>query len=73
MTIREQFTVPKRFNTVAMALMAIGILAIIGLYVTHGSKSDEHEQARFLGQPAAKQRLLLLVVNAAMFLFVPLH
>ncbi len=67
MTIREQFTVPKRFNTVAMALMAIGVLAIIGLYVTHGSKSDHHEQARFWASLLQNSVFFLLVVNASMF------
>lgn len=67
MTIREQFTVPKRFNTVAMFLMAIGVLAIIGLYVTHGSKSDQHEQARFWASLLQNSVFFLLVVNASMF------
>lgn len=67
MTIREQFTVPKRFNMIAMALMAIGILAIIGLYVTHGSKSDPHESARFWASLLQNSVFFLLVVNAAMF------
>ena len=34
-TIREKFVVPKRYNTIAYALMAIGVIAIIALYITH--------------------------------------
>jgi hypothetical protein len=67
MVIREKFTVPKRFNTVAITLMVIGLLAIIGLYATHGSKSDPHAQARFWGSLLQNSVYFLLVVNAAMF------
>ncbi|MBK5271630.1 MAG: quinol:cytochrome C oxidoreductase [Bacteroidia bacterium] len=67
MVIQEKFIVTKRYNTVAMVLMAIGLLAIIGLYVTHGSKSDPHEQARFWGSLLQNSVYFLLVVNAAMF------
>ena len=43
MSIRENFLVPKRYNTVAFVLMAIGLVAIIALYIaTHGGKHDDH-------------------------------
>ena len=67
MTIREQFIVPKRYNTISIALMVIGILAILGLYITHGSKGDVHKQARFWGSLLQNSVYFLLVVNAAMF------
>jgi hypothetical protein len=67
MSIREQFIVPKRYNTISMALMAIGVLAIIALYITHGSKNDAHEQARFWSSLLQNSVYFLLVVNAAMF------
>ena len=72
MTIREQFTVPKKFNTVAMALMAVGILAIIGLYVTthSGGGTAEEKQirdARFWASLLQNSVFFLLVVNASMF------
>lgn len=47
--------------------MAIGLLAIVGLYITQGSKSDEHAQARFWGSLLQNSVYFLLVVNAAMF------
>lgn len=67
MSIRENFVVPKRYNTIAFALMAVGILAIIGLYVTSGSKDDPKEQARFWASLLQNSVFFLLVVNASMF------
>ena len=67
MVIRENYIVPKRYNTIAVTLIVIGLLAIIGLYITQGSKSDPHEQARFWGSLLQNSVYFLLVVNAAMF------
>ncbi len=67
MSIREKFIVTKRYNTIAMMLIVIGALAIIGLYITHGSKSDPRQQARFWGSLLQNSVYFLLVVNAAMF------
>ncbi len=67
MTIRENFTVPKRYNTVAYALMLLGVLAIVGLYITKGSKDDAASQARFWASLLQNSVYFLLVVNAAMF------
>jgi hypothetical protein len=65
--IREQFVVPKRYNTIAYALMAIGLVAIIALYITNGSSSDAHKQARFWASLLQNSVYFLLVCNAAMF------
>ncbi len=72
MTLREKFEVPKRYNTVAMALMALGILAIVGLYITtHGGGGTAAEKklhdARFWASLLQNSVFFLLVVNAAMF------
>src|SRR5258705_12692514 len=67
MTIREQFIIPKRYNNISIALMAIGILAIIALYIADGSKTDPHEQARFWGSLLQNSVYFLLLTNAAMF------
>lgn len=67
MSIRENFEVPKRYNLIAFALMAVGILAIIGLWVTSGSKSDPRESARFWASLLQNSVFFLLVVNASMF------
>ena len=67
MSIREKFIVPNRYRNISIALMAIGILAISGLYIMHGSKSDPTEQARFWAALLHNSVYFLLVVNAAMF------
>ena len=67
MTIREQFVIPKRYNNIAIALMGLGVIAIIALFITHGSKSDHHVQARFWASLLQNSIYFLLVVNAAMF------
>jgi len=67
MSIREKFIVPKRYNSIAIALMVLGLLAIVGLYVTHGAKSDVHKQARFWASLLQNSVYFLLIVNAAMF------
>lgn len=67
MAIREQFLIPKRYNTTAMVLMAIGIISVIILFVTHGSSGDDHERARFWASLLQNSVYFLLVVNAAMF------
>lgn len=67
MTIREQFVISKRYNLIAMVCMAIGVLAIILLFITHGSSNDPHKQARFWGSLLQNSVYFLLVTNAAMF------
>jgi hypothetical protein len=67
MAIREQFLIPKRYNTIAMALMAIGLISVIILFITHGASGDEHERARFWGSLLQNSVYFLLTVNAAMF------
>jgi hypothetical protein len=72
MTIREKFEIPQRFKTWSFALMAIGIVSIILLYITHGAKAGSdpeavHERARFWSSLLQNSVFFLLVVNAAMF------
>ena len=67
MLIREKFIMPNRYRNISIALMAFGILSIIGLYITHGSKSDPTEQARFWAALLHNSVYFLLVANAAMF------
>ena len=72
MAIKEQFVVPKKYNTFSLALMAIGLLSIIILYITNGSKSDELVQARFWASLLQNSVYFLLVVNAALFfIYIP--
>ncbi len=72
MTIREKFEIPQRYKMWSYALMAIGIISIILLYITHGAKAGSdpeavHERARFWGSLLQNSVFFLLVVNAAMF------
>jgi len=67
MSIKEQFIMPKRYKNISLALMAVGVLAIIALYMAHGSKNDPQEQARFWGSLLMNSVYSLLVVNASMF------
>src|SRR6187200_2575911 len=67
MTIREKFEIPKRYSLWSYALIAVGIISVILLYVTHGASNSEHERARFWGSLLQNSVFFLLVVNAAMF------
>ena len=67
MTIREKFEIPQRYNLWSYGLMAVGVISIILLYVTHGASADEHERARFWGSLLQNSVFFLLVVNACMF------
>ncbi len=66
-TLKEQFVIPKRYNTWSFGLMAVGILSIIILFITHGAKADQHQQARLWGSLLQNSVYFLLTTNAAMF------
>src|SRR5882757_2526719 len=72
MTLREQFAIPKKYNTLSIALMLLGVISIIVLYVTtHGGAGTVEEKntsdARFWASLLQNSVYFLLVVNAAMF------
>ncbi|HEU4471007.1 MAG TPA: quinol:cytochrome C oxidoreductase [Flavisolibacter sp.] len=69
---KDQFVVPKKYNLYSVVLMAIGLLSIITLFITHGAKTgadehSQHESARFWAALLHNSVYFLLVVNAAMF------
>lgn len=66
-TFRERFEIPKRYNTWSFGLMAVGLLSVIILFITHGVSGDEHVSARFWASLLQNSVYFLLVVNAAMF------
>jgi hypothetical protein len=72
-SIREKFIVPKRYNTIAYAMMATGIIAIIVLYIyTHRGGTEEYRlrrDARFWASLLQNSVYFLLITNAAMFFF----
>lgn len=72
MATQEFFGIPKRYNTLALALMGVGIVSIIILFLTHGTTSGTseeavHHRARFWASLLQNSVYFLLVVNAAMF------
>jgi hypothetical protein len=83
MATRDLFTIPKRFNTLSLAFMAIGIISIIILFLTtrgNGVSNEElqhlnmtaadykaHEDARFWAALLQNSVYFLLVVNMSMF------
>ncbi|MGZ8561646.1 MAG: quinol:cytochrome C oxidoreductase [Flavisolibacter sp.] len=48
-TIRDQFVIPKRYNTWALALMAVGLIAIIVLFITTRSSTPTAEELKASG------------------------
>jgi hypothetical protein len=67
MAIRDQFVIPKRYNTFSLILMGVGIVSILILLFTYGLSADEHDRARFWASLLQNSVYFLLVVNAAMF------
>lgn len=72
MSLKENFVIPKRYNTISLVLMLLGAIAIVGLYLsTHGGSGtaeQKHVQdARFWASLLQNSVYFLLVVNAAMF------
>ena len=71
-TIKEQFQIPKRYNTWAIGLMVVGLISVIALFITHGSKSGLDDQGheintRFCASLLQNSVYFLLITNAAMF------
>ena len=72
MSIREKFIVPKRYSSISVALMLLGVIAIVALYIsTHGGSGTPEEKqvkdARFWASLLQNSVYFLLVVNASMF------
>ena len=69
MTIREQYVIPKKYNTLSLALMAVGIISIIILFITHGAHgghtaADQQVRARFWASLLQNSVYFLLITNA---------
>lgn len=67
MATRDQFEIPKRYTNISFALMAVGIVSVILLYISYGTRSDAHESARFWGSLLQNSVYFLLITNAVMF------
>lgn len=66
MAIKDQYFVTRRHNLLSWALMGVGLLCIIILFITHGL-GDHKAQSRFWGSLLQNSVYFLLITNAAMF------
>lgn len=48
-TLRERFEIPKRYNTWALAFMAVGLVALILLFITTRSTTPSAEELKYAG------------------------
>ena len=62
-----QFEVPAKMKTWSLALIAVGLVALVTGLVTKGFSADEHEQTQFWGTLMYNSIFWTLVCNAAMF------
>lgn len=66
-SIREHFEIPGKMKTWSLALIGIGLVALIIGMVTKGFSADEHEQAHFWGTLMYNTMFWTMVCNASMF------
>ena len=66
-SIKMQFEVPAKMKTWSLALIAVGLVALVTGLVTQGFSADEHEQTQFWGTLMYNSIFWTLVCNAAMF------
>jgi hypothetical protein len=66
-SIREQFEIPGKMKTWSLALIGVGLVALIFGLVTKGFSHDEHEQAHFWGTLMYNTMFWTMVCNASMF------
>ena len=65
--IKEQFEIPGKMRTWSLALIGVGLLALIIGFVTKGLSSAEQEQAAFWGTLMYNSMFFLMICNASMF------
>jgi len=66
-SLRTQFEVPGKMKTWSLALMGIGLVALLYGMFTKGFSSDEHEQVHFWGTLMYNTIFWTLICNASMF------
>lgn len=66
MAIKEFFEVPKKYRTWSLALMGVGVLAVVLGYFVYGT-GDVHHKTRFWASLMHNSIFFLLVANASMF------
>ncbi|HEX7756511.1 MAG TPA: quinol:cytochrome C oxidoreductase [Niabella sp.] len=67
MSTTEKFIPTKKYNTIAVALMIVGVIAAVSLYAVTGGDGNHDNRARFWASLLQNSVYFLLVVNAAMF------
>jgi len=65
-SVKLNFEIPSKLKTWSLALIAIGVIAIIAGFITKG-RGTEAEQAEFIGTLMYNTIFWTLVCNAAMF------
>lgn len=66
MATKEFFEIPKKYRTWSMALMSVGLAAVLLGYFTYGT-GDEHAKTRFWASLMHNSIFFLLITNASMF------
>ena len=66
MAIKEFFEIPKRYRTWSLALMGIGLLAIVLGFFVYGT-GDVHHKTRYWASLLHNSIFFLLIANASMF------
>jgi hypothetical protein len=66
-SIKEQFEIPSKLKTWSMALIGVGLVALIIGFITKGTSSDEHERTVFVGTLMYNTIFWTMVCNACMF------
>lgn len=66
MATKEFFEIPKKYRTWSMALMGVGLAAVLLGYFTYGT-GDEHAKTRFWASLMHNSIFFLLITNASMF------
>ena len=67
MAIKEFFEIPKRYRTWSLALMGIGLLAIVLGFFVYGTGDDVHHKTRYWASLLHNSIFFLLIANASMF------
>lgn len=65
--IKERFEIPGTMKTWSIALIGVGLLALIIGFVTKGLSNVEQEQAVFWGTLMYNSIFFLMICNATMF------
>ncbi len=66
-SIKEQFEIPGKMRTWSIALICVGLLALIIGFATKGISTDQHQKDIFWGTLMYNSIYFLLICNGSMF------